>query len=329
MNNQLQTLVPSTLEIVTQDELLAAFADFVRLDVAEGDASPATIRAYHAHVKAFVVWCQRRGVHPGMIGNSDLKEYRAELATQYARDSVALKLASIRRFYTMMHAHGYRADNPAEGLKAPKDKTDRAEKIENKYLTLPEASRVLAIPDTATIQGKRDRAILSLFLHNGPRVSEVAALNVDDMDLERGAIVIQHGKGDKKRTLLIEQNVIADVREWLAARGDVARADNPSLFIALNHDPHERGWRITARAIRQLVDGYLTRANCKRRGVSCHSLRHTFATLALAAGAKLPAIGDALGHSSIETTQVYAKIMNRHAENPARFVAELLGTAVK
>ena len=77
------------------------------------------------------------------------------------------------------------------------------------------------------------------------------------------------------------------------------------------------------------MDGYLSRADCKRQGVSCRSLRHTFATLVLATGEKLPAIGDALGHSNIETTPVYTKIMNRHAKNPARFVAEPLETAVK
>ena len=323
--SDLSLINPSAETLATAPDLLIAFGEFMRLNVAEGDASPETIRAYHTHVKAFVAWCAAEGKHPTSIGEEDLKEYRAALAPLYARDSVATKLAAVRRFYTMLHARGFRADNPAQGLKAPKDKTNRAERI--KYLNVPEAARVIALPDVTTAQGKRDRAMLSLFIHNGPRVSELAALNVADVDLERGEIVIRHGKGDKMRTLLIEPNVIADVRAWLAVRQALAQADAAALFVTLNHDPREHGQRMTTRAIRGLVDRYLLRAKCKRKGVSCHSLRHTFATLARAAGSQIADIGDALGHSSYETTQVYAKIVDQRANNPARFVAELLGTA--
>lgn len=333
-DTQLQTIAQSAtagaLAMRPSDgDLLAAFGEFMRLDVAEGDASPETIRTYYTNVKAFVAWCSRRGVPPAQISDGDLKEYRAELAPHYTRDSVATKLASVRRLYAMLHARGYRADNPALGLRAKRDATERAERIGNKFLTLPEAARVLALPDVTTPQGKRDRAILSFFIHNGARVSEVAGLNVDDLDLARGEVTIRRGKGAKTRALLIEPNVIADLREWLAVRSASAHSDDAGLFVALNHDPRERGKRITARAIRLLVDRYFRAAGCKRKGVSCHSLRHTFATLAIANGAKVLAVSKQLGHADLKTTQVYADIINKRADNPARFIAELLGTAVK
>lgn len=325
MNQQTQiaTIPAGIVTPATSADLLAAFAEFLRLDVAQGDASPETIRAYHTHVQAFVDWCGKQRIAPATATEDDLKVYRAYLSERYARDTVASKLNAVRRFYAMAQARGFRSDNPAEGLRPPKDTTDRAERV--KFLSAVEAAKVLALPNTSSVAGQRDRALLALFVYNGPRVSEVAALDTRDVDLERGEVVIRHGKGDKQRTLLVEDSVTSAIRDWLAVRDQVAVSGEPALFVSLNHDPSERGRRMTARAIRALVDGYLERAGCKRPRVSCHSLRHTFATLALAGGAKLTAISDALGHSNIQTTQVYAKIVDRRAENPARFVAEILG----
>lgn len=309
---------------VQANDLLTAFGEFLRLDVAQGDASPETIRTYHAQVNQFVDWCAERGITPAAASESELKAYRAHLAETYdSRATVSTKLAAVRRFYAMAQARGFRADNPAEGLRAPKDTTDRADRV--KFLSVAETVKVLGLLDPSTPTGKRDRAIITLFVYNGPRLFEVAALDIGDLDLERGEIVIRHGKGGKQRTLLIGATVTDAVREWLDVWESVTADAEPALFVSLNHDPAERGRRMTSRAIRALVDGYLERAGCKRPGVSCHSLRHTFATLALAGGAKLTAISDALGHSNITTTQVYAKIVDRRVENPSRFVAEILG----
>jgi site-specific recombinase XerD len=82
---------------------------------------------------------------------------------------------------------------------------------------------------------------------------------------------------------------------------------------------------MTARAIRYQVDGYLTTVGLKAEGVSCHSLRHSFATWSLAGGAKLLSISQALGHSSVETTQVYAKIVDKVRENPTLYLERMMG----
>ena len=84
---------------------------------------------------------------------------------------------------------------------------------------------------------------------------------------------------------------------------------------------------MTARAIRYLVDGYLEDLGLKAEGISCHALRHSAATWARFGGAKEDAIGDMLGHASVDTTRVYSKIVDRIRENPAKFTEALLGQA--
>ena len=175
--------VPSPGTVAADEaDLLAAFADFLRLDVAQGDASPETIRAYAGQVQAFVTWCQAQGIRPAAASEADLKAYRAALVAEgYARSTIAARLNAVRRFYAMAQARGFRPDNPAQGIKSPPDRADRADRI--KWLPLTAVSRLLAAPDAQTLKGKRDRAILVLMALHGLRVAEVVALQMADLDL--------------------------------------------------------------------------------------------------------------------------------------------------
>ena len=304
-------------------ELLAAFADFLRLDVAQGDASPETIRTYWGQAAAFLEWCQSEGIHPALATEEDLKEYRAALiGAGYARATIAARLNAARRFYGMAQARGYRHDNPAQGVRAPKDKTARSERV--KWLPLAAIHRLLNAPDTSTAKGKRDRAILTLLAIHGLRAAEVAGLGVDDLDRDAGTLAVR-GKGQKRRTVLLVDLSAAALADWLAARPEVAQAGEAALFVSLrDRRGAGPGRMMTRRGIRRIVDGHLEAQGLKRDGVSCHALRHSFATLSRAAGAKLDAISKSLGHSSVTTTQVYADIVDRAAENPALFLVGAL-----
>ena len=318
-------LTPAPVPIQEAD-LLEAFADFLRLDVAQGDASPETVRTYWSQVQSFLAWCEVQGVHPALATEEDLKAYRSALITQgYARTTVAARLNAVRRFYAMAQVRGYRSDNPAEGLKAPPDRTDRMERV--KWLPLTAIHRLLKAPDPATVKGKRDRAILALLAIHGLRVVEVVRLEVDDLDTEAreaGTLAVL-GKGDKRRTaLLVEQSATA-LDEWLVVRPQVAAEGEQALFVSLQRN-EGRGTAMTRRGVRAMVDGYLSVLGLKREGVSCHALRHSFATLSRAAGAQLDAIARAMGHASVTTTQVYADIVDAAAENPARFLVGALDT---
>jgi integrase/recombinase XerD len=301
-------------------DLLTRFADFLRLNVAQGDASPETLRAYHAHARDYVAWCTAAGLNPATAAYADLVGYRKHLVDHgYSRGTVAYKVAALRRFYEAARSWGLRQDNPAEGLKPPKDTT--APEDRRKFLPLEGLARILAAPRGNTPRARRDRAILALLGYHGLRVSEVSSLVITDYaagDLPRLTV---HGKGNKRREVYLVATTEKLLDAWLQVR--VARPKVKAIFTDL--DNHHRGKPMTARAIRYQVDGYLTTVGLKAEGVSCHSLRHSFATWSLAGGAKLLSISQALGHSSVETTQVYAKIVDKVRENPTLYLERMMG----
>ena len=326
------------LAIVTQNnkpavagDILEDFGKFLRLHIADGDASPETIRSYHANAAQFVAWCADQGIDPATANEDDIRAYRAALVGEYKAGTVAVKLAAVRRLYAAAQWRGLRADNPAAGLRAPRDRTERAERI--KFLPLEGLRRLLSAPQGDGPAAVRDRAILALMGHHGLRVSEVArpvrgddgrkrsGLEVADVDLAAGTVTVT-GKGRKTRTVYLTETTANALGRWLAVRETVAQADETALFVSL--DRAHRGRGMSDRAIRYLVDGYLADLGLKAEGISCHSLRHSAATWARAGGAKLDAIADLLGHASTNTTRIYARIVDKMTENPARFLEAML-----
>lgn len=309
----MNTIIPTTQNSIIQTDLGQALADFLRLSVADGDASQKTIASYLTEVKQFTLWCEAEGVSPARASEDDIRLYRSYLVEHYARGTVATKLAAIRRFYDAALWRGLRLDNPAKGLKAPKDKTAREDSV--KFLPLEGFKRLLSLPDNA-----RDRAILALMGWHGLRVEEIVNLTLDNLSLggELPTLSVT-GKGSKTRKVHLIERSAAALSAWLKIR----QSDDSAVFVSIGN--RGRGEKLTTRGIRAMVDGYLTQAGLKADGISCHSLRHSFATWSLAGGAKLQAISGAMGHSSIETTQVYAKIVDRINENPARYLSALMG----
>lgn len=299
---------------------LALFAEFLRMDVANGYASPETVRSYFTQVREFMEWCRQRNLHPAGITEQHIKAYREYLiANQYAKATIANKLTVIKRFYDMVVSRGLRQDNPAKGVKPPKEKTDRSEMV--KWLPISAIQQILHAPDATTLKGKRDRAILSLMALHGLRVMEVASLTMPDIDLANKSLKVM-GKGGKVRTIYLVDFTADLLRDWLQVRTEVAKTDH--VFIGLHHNPSVSGKGMNRRGLRKVVDTYLTSLGLKKDKVSCHSLRHSYATQSLAAGAKLMAISDALGHSSVTTTQVYAKLVDKVRDNPTQLLVGLI-----
>jgi len=299
--------------------ILDAFAAFLRLNVAQGDASPQTVRAYHGRVTQYVAWCDEEGIEPASADEQDLEAYRRHLVEEdYARASISVKLSTVRRLYQAAVWRGLRPDNPAEGLKPPREATEQAERI--KFLPLEGFKRLLAAPDK-TRKGRRDRAILALMGFHGLRVAEVATLTIEDYRAGAPSWVTVTGKGAKTRQVYLTTRTAGILEKWLAVR----RAAPGARAIFTTLDNRTGGQPITTRSLRRVVDGYLEETGLKEVGISCHSLRHSFATWSLAGGAKLLSISQALGHSSIETTQVYAKLVDRIQENPTKYLEELMG----
>jgi site-specific recombinase XerD len=311
------------LELVRLDieGILELFDGWMRLDVGDGRASPLTLIAYRSDVRQHLEWLVGQGQSPATVTTFTLKAYRAHLVEQYQVSTVGRKLASIRRFYQMAQAHGMLPANASYGLKSPVDKTERSERI--KYLTLMSLKALVAATETASTPAAqiRDKAIVALMAIHGLRVCEVSRLDLTDVDLEAGeaGTLAALGKGDKRRSVLLTDDTRPALEKWLAVRR-LMHAESPALFLALS-GPAER---ISTRGLRAMVDHYLTKIGAKKAGVSCHALRHTYATQSLAAGASLLAISGSMGHSSVTTTQVYAQIVDKARNNPAKFLVGLL-----
>jgi len=323
-----QTAAPGRELIVvsepTIEDILSAFQQWMRLDVGDGNPSPETLRAYFGDVKQHLEWLSDEGLMPAQAGDEDLKAYRAWLVETYAVSTVGRKLAAVRRFYEMAQARGLLLENPAKGLKAPRNRTEQHERV--KYLPLEPVRRLLKAPNANEPKGIRDKAILVLMAMHGLRVIEVNRLNLESLDLERGEAGEMRvlGKGSKYRTVLLTEATRAELEKWLAVR-DMMHCETTALFVAMDWSrPDAEPSRVSRRGIRSMVDGYLEMVDAKKEGISCHALRHSFATLSLAAGGDLLAISGALGHSSVTTTQVYAKIVDRARKNPAKLLVGLL-----
>ncbi len=320
----MKAMIPKNSEtaLAPRRDLEAAFADFLRLDVAQGDASLETIRTYTGQLTAFLDWCEREGIHPALATADDLKLYRKSLIEGgYARATVAGRLNTVRRFYTMATAHGYRPDNPAQGLRAPRDKTDRAERV--KWLPLASLQALLGAPDPATVKGRRDRAILALMGIHGLRRVEITRLTTDKIDLDAGTLRVC-GKGDKWRTIDlvdITRNLLQAHYSTRFPSGSVV--EGRRVFVSISRHG-KQGESLSVLGVSKMVDGFLEALGMKCKGVSCHSLRHSFATHALAAGARLDAISRALGHADLKSTMVYSQIVDRQKQNPAAFLVGAL-----
>lgn len=316
-----RALVPTSRHLPESADPLAMFAEFLRLDVADGAPSDNTVKSYYGSVKQYAHWCQEQGIAPAQATEDDLKAYRRVLQDRYERGTVATKLAALRRFYAMAAARGLRPDNPAEGLRAPKDRTRQSERI--KFLPFNQYRQVLASPDTDTLKGKRDAAMLALMGLCGLRVSEVVGITLDALDLgNEPAQLTVTGKGQKRRGIYLTANVARALRLWLDARPD---SDSDRLFLAL--DPRTYGGPLSARSARRVVDAALREQGAKRERVSAHSLRHSCGTWAAAAGAPVAAIQALFGHASIATTGIYVEVADRIKHNPTAYLEGLLASA--
>jgi integrase/recombinase XerC len=178
------------------------------------------------------------------------------------------------------------------------------------HLTMDEMSRLLEMPDASSPLGRRDRAVLELFYASGLRLSELAALGIEDVDVSR-RIVRVIGKGGKER-LVPFNNATADaIRGWLKDRnGLIGKRDEGRGMRSAAKAPlflNYRGRRLSTRSIDRLVRRYVAACGAKF-GISPHALRHSFATHLLSRGADLRAIQELLGHARLSTTQRYTHV---------------------
>lgn len=215
-----------------------------------------------------------------------------------APSTIARKLSAIRAFFQHLHRQGEVPSNPARQVRGPKrDRTlpghMRVQEMEELFRWT--ASRAAQRNDlTAT----RLLAALELFYGSGLRLAELGSLNVASIDLDRRQLRVL-GKGRKERIVPITDSAAKAVRDYLPRRAEVVASGCPALFVG------RHGNRLSNRYIQQTVQAAITRF-ASAANLSVHSLRHTFATHLLDAGADLMAVKELLGHASLGTTRIYA-----------------------
>jgi integrase/recombinase XerC len=288
-------------------EQLRGFLDYIRLN---RNASPHTVAAYESDLSQFIAFAgehtgRRQTLQPKHLTLEVIRGFLGELYRQgQARSSVARKVSALRTFTRYLRREGLIEGDPAVLAVAPK----RAHKVPA-HLSVDEMSRLLETPDVSTPLGRRDRAILELFYASGIRLSELVALDLEDVDLS-GRMVRVMGKGRKERIVPFNKSTEKSLRKWYADRSRLARRDERSRRTPAEGIPlfvNARGGRLTGRSVQRLVARYVS--SCSTRfGVSPHALRHSFATHLLQAGADLRAIQELLGHVRLSTTQRYTHV---------------------
>ncbi|MDA8185751.1 MAG: tyrosine-type recombinase/integrase [Acidimicrobiales bacterium] len=288
--------------------------------------SPATTRAYTSDVASFVVWCGRGGIDsPEHVDRMILRRYLAYLSTRrYSRASIARKAASLRSYFGWAARSGMLATDPAARLRAPQvrhrlpkvlDADDVSRLIDGGPTKRGPTKRgpvkrgpVTSGPVTsgpakrssqlAAAAELRDVAILELLYGCGLRVAELCALDRSDVDLDARTVTVI-GKGSKERRLPMHARCAAALAEWLeGGRQAMVRSASPVAAVFLNR----RGMRLGPRDVRRVLD--------RRSPVPTHphALRHSFATHMLDGGADLRVVQELLGHTSLQTTQVYTHV---------------------
>lgn len=268
---------------------------FLKVLAEERAGSPHTIRAYKRDLNEFI----------GFVGESadirsidhlTVRGFLGKLRdSNLGRAAIARKLSAVRSFLKFLLKRGLIEKNPAAAVRTPK-----REKRLPHFLNREEVARLLDSPKGAGILPSRDRAILEVFYSTGLRISELAALRLADVDIHEGSIIAR-GKGKKERLVPLGSFAVKALNEYLGLRRQNKLAPQSPLFA------NRFGRSIDPRSVRRMFEKYV-----KITGLSLqttpHTLRHSFATHLLDAGADLRSVQELLGHSSLSTTQIYTHL---------------------
>lgn len=283
---------------------------FIHYLSVEKNASPHTCRCYQRDLEGFEDFLKNSGMYLTSSGEVEMakvdriaiRKYLSILHRRNKKSSIARKISTLRSFFRYLNREQIIPSNPAKSVSTPK-----VEKTLPTTLTVDEAFRLMESPKSFSEKSSpsgfknkrfRDRAILELLYSSGLRVSELVGLNTNQIELDLGIVKVM-GKGRKERIVPVGGKAIEVLKAYLEERG-MLKGDEPIFVNSL-------GGRLTARSVGRLIKKYSRHSGIFRK-VSPHSLRHTFATHLLDAGADIREIQEMLGHSSLSTTQRYTHV---------------------
>ena len=279
---------------------------FLRYVEHERQLSPNTVRAYTDDLAEFEEFLGRYYGSPEWtwagVDRLAIRSWMGDCATVrgLAKSSIARKLSAVRSFYRYLHVEERVDANPARPVRTPKrDRTLPG------FLTLDQMKELFALAEARAAEGGfhalRNLAVVELFYATGMRLSELQGLDVADLDVVADRARVR-GKGRKERIVPLGGAAARALRRYYEARDRVLeqapRGDRRAVFVS------QTGKRLTVRQVQNVVGAFLKWV-ADETGLSTHSLRHTFATHMLDAGADLMAVKELLGHASLSTTRIY------------------------
>ena len=285
------------------------FLDYLQV---ERGSSPLTIRNYKHYLKRFINWLVERGIRQELkdINQDVVRQYRVYLSQLSDRKGGSLSrrtqgyhAIALRSFLKWLIKNDYPVMSP-EKIDLPK-----VGERQVKFLTGEHVDRLLNAPTLSTINGKRDKAILEVLFSTGLRVSELTKLDRDKIDLQRREFGII-GKGGRARVVFLSTRAAEWVQKYLNNRNDHFKP----LFIRhkgkVEPTTPDEKMRLTPRSIQRMVKKYVRKLKLPV-DASPHTIRHSFASDLLMAGADLRSVQEMLGHKNVSTTQIYTHITNK------------------
>ena len=290
-------------------KLSKLIVDFLEYLEVEKNASQLTIRNYDHYLQRFLTFVG--DINPKDIDLALIRKYRVFLA-RYVDENTGLSLKRVTQNYFIIALRAflrYLAKIDVDTLAAEKIELVDQEARPIKVLDEEQRDRLLAAPDASKIEGVRDKALLETLFSTGLRVSELAKLDREQINLDKGEFGII-GKGRKERLVFLSDAA----KEWIGKYLSQRKDNYKPLFIRYSgkEDPSRSGenMRLTVRSIERTLEKYVKKAKIPIKATP-HTLRHSFATDLLINGADIRSVQEMLGHANISTTQIYTHITNR------------------
>jgi integrase/recombinase XerD len=274
-----------------KEALVSSFLESLQVQ----NYSPETIKSRLDSLFCFFKFLRRNGITDlREVGRPTIQNYQAWLLHHQSIGSVLVRLVALRRFFAYLESTDQILINPCQKMVLPK----QPDRLPRAVLSKRQARQILRLPDTRRPKGIRDRALLELFYSSGLRLSEMTALQLQDLDLRNGLVRVNQGKGNRDRIVPIGKTACHWLGEYLKVR---------SGWLRTGRQLTDRLW-LGAIAAHQSLKKEAVAATVRRYGKNAHAWRHGFATHLLNGGANIVQVQRLLGHRSIQTTEIYTRV---------------------
>ncbi len=268
-----------------------------------------TLVSYQSDLVEFNEFIDNLGIELTQVKKTDIEKFQVNLGNKKrATSTIARKLVSIKTFYMFLKDLEYIKEDPSVKVEIPE-----IEERDPAYMSLEEATSVIRATETQKEPYmSRDKLLLTLALTTGLRVAEIANIKIKDI---KGSVLTVIGKGNKGREVMLNRDVLKALESYYKVREN----STDYLFVS------KRGTNMSIRTIQYTVDKYIELAGLDLNIYSTHKLRHTAATLMYKNGVPIRTLQEILGHSSVETTEIYTHVDSEQKQSAADTMSGIFG----